>query len=580
MVRSRFFLHLPRGCTKMGLTFSEVETMRIDSNMHLQYPELTLFGALAAAAEATPSAVALDFQDRRITFKAFLKDIDTAAAALKAAGYGKNDVITVCLPNLPQALVFFYAASKIGAIANMVHPQSAQNEIVFALRSTGSRLILTLDMFYETVVAAVRSMQTDVTIVVTRVEDALSPVAAAAYALTQGRKYLDFPYTGEGLLYKDFLKNAKKTVNAYAVPFDRNHTGVILYSGGTSGKPKGIALSDYSFNACAVQAKAAIDEPFESGMSMLSCMPCFHGFGLGMNLHAALIHGVSCILMPQFNIKTYAKLLVMKKPNYIAGVPAIFEALLALPGMDLVRLDFLKGMFCGGDTLPLSLKQRVDEFLKAHGASIQIREGYGLTESVTASCLTPKDDHRAGSIGLPFPDTPYAIVKPGTEELLPAGTIGEIIMTGPTLMQRYWDEAEETADCMKVLPDGRTWLYTGDLGSIDADGFVYFKGRIKRMIITNGYNVYPAELERVIDSCPSVRQSCVLGVNDPRRGQKIKAFAVLAEGAEEAAAKAEINEALRLNVAKYALPREIEFRPELPVTDVGKVDWRALEASL
>ncbi len=566
--------------------------MRITTDTHLSYPELTLYGTIEQAALAHPTETALDFQDRKWSYKAFVKEIDSAAAALKSAGYGKGDVITICLPNVPQALIMFYAISKIGATANMLHPQSARNEIIFGLRLTGSRLILTLDMFYDTVLAAVRAMEEDVTILVTRIEDALSPVAAAAYALTQGHRYHDFPYPGEGLLWKDFLKEAKKTAKAYAVPFDRDHTGVILYSGGTSGSPKGIALSDHSFNACAVQAKAAIDESFGPGESMLSCMPCFHGFGLGMNLHAALMHGVCCVLMPQFNIKTYAKMLVAKRPNYIAGVPAIFEALLALPGMDLIRLDFLKGMFCGGDSLPVALKEKVDAFLKAHGASIQIREGYGLTESVTASCLTPREEFRSGSIGLPFPDTEYRIVEPGTDKCLPAGEIGEIVMTGPTLMQGYVGNPEETADCLKTWADGRTWLYTGDLGAMDEEGFVFFKGRIKRMLITNGYNVYPAELEKVIEATPGVLRSCVLGISDPRRGQKIKAFVVPdgmetgADGtpvlpAEEvlSALKAAVSEELKLNVARYALPKEIEFRPALPLTPLGKVDWKALEAS-
>ncbi len=551
--------------------------MYITTDTHLEYPRLTLYQMLENAAGKTPKACALDFEGRRISYKSFLADIDTAARALRAQGIAANDTVTICMPNMPQALILFYAASRIGAAANMVHPQSAQNEIRFALELTGSRFVLVLDMFYETVLAAVRSMDRPVTLVVTHTEDELPLAAAAAYALTAGRRYAAFPFENEGILWKDFLKSAKNVPEEAPAGFAEDHCAVILYSGGTSGTPKGIALSDFSFNACAVQARAAIDADFGPGASMLSCMPCFHGFGLGMNLHAALIFGVSCLLMPQFNIKTYAKLLLTKQPNYIAGVPTIFDALLSLPGMEGADLSFLRGMFCGGDSLPVSLKKRVDEFLAAHGAPIQIREGYGLTESVTASCLTPKDDYREGSIGLPFPDTAYAVVKPGTGEFLPCGETGEIIMTGPTLMLGYVGNKAETDDCMKQLSDGRTWLFTGDLGLIDEDGFVYFKGRIKRMIITNGYNVYPAQLESIINSCPGVRMNCVIGVKDPRRMQKIKAFIVLEEGADEAAARAAIQEALKLNLARYAQPRELEFRSELPLTAVGKVDYRRLE---
>ncbi|MBQ3487640.1 MAG: AMP-binding protein, partial [Clostridia bacterium] len=308
------------------------------------------------------------------------------------------------------------------------------------------------------------------------------------------------------------------------------------------------------------------------------CMPLFHGFGLGINIHTVLIHGACCILMPTFTPKTYARMLKRKKPNFIAGVPTIFEALLHMPQLDTLDMSFLLGMFCGGDSLSVELKKKIDAFLKAHHAAIQVREGYGLTECVTASCLTPKNDYREGSIGLPFPDTVYAIVKPDTAELLPPGEEGEIILKGPTLMTGYLKHPEETAKTLRVLPDGDTWLYTGDLGYMDEDGYVYFRQRLKRLIITNGYNIYPGQLENIIDSCPEVAYSCVIGVKDPRRMQKVKAFIVPREGETPGEALRErIMAQLRLHIAKYALPREIEFRAELPKTLVGKVAYRLLE---
>ena len=207
-----------------------------------------------------------------------------------------------------------------------------------------------------------------------------------------------------------------------------------------------------------------------------------------------------------------------------------------------------------------------------------MREGYGTTECVTASCLTPRDEHREGSIGLPFPDTAYRIVRPGTAELLPPDTEGEIILKGPSVMLGYLKLPEETAKTLRKLPDGDAWLYTGDLGHMDAEGFVYFHQRIKRMIITNGYNVYPAQLENIIDSCPEVAYSCVIGVKDPRRMQRVKAFVVPADGVEPSEAlKERILARLRLHIARYALPREMEFRTELPKTLVGKVAYRLLE---
>ena len=220
----------------------------------------------------------------------------------------------------------------------------------------------------------------------------------------------------------------------------------------------------------------------------------------------------------------------------------------------------------------------IDRFLKEHHATIQVREGYGLTECVTASCLTPRDDYRENSIGIPFPDTVYQIVAPGTDDVLLPGTEGEIILRGPTVMTGYLDNPEETADTLRKLSDGNIWLYTGDLGYMDEDGYVYFKQRIKRMIITNGYNVYPGQIENVIDGMDEVAYSCVIGVKDRRRMQRVRAYVALMDGVEGSdELKEKILAQLRKSIAAYALPREIIFRRELPKTLVGKVAYRLLE---
>ena len=380
------------------------------------------------------------------------------------------------------------------------------------------------------------------------------------------------------MLWSAFLNKGVPSEKLFEPIYDPSATAAILYSGGTSGTPKGICLSDQNFNATALQAKEAIQMPLGPGDRMLSCMPVFHGFGLGINIHTALIAGAECILMPSFNGKTYAEMLVKKQPNFIAGVPTIFEALLHIEQLNGADLSFLKGVFCGGDALSVELKKKVDAFLHEHNASIQIREGYGLTECVTASCLTPRDTYRENSIGLPFPDTEYCIVQPGTDEEVPAGTEGEIILKGPSVMIGYLKNPEETAQTLRRLADGDIWLFTGDLGYMDEDGYIYFRQRIKRMIITNGYNVYPGQIENIIDSVDEVAYSCVIGVRDPRRMQRVKAYVVLKPGFRgDNAMKEKILKELNMHVARYAIPREIEFRDDLPKTLVGKVAYRKLE---
>lgn len=544
------------------------------SDIHLVYPELTMFQMVEKTAEQYPDEPAYEFYGRKISYRSFCSRVRNTAAGLYEAGIRKDDAVTVCLPNVPQALDSFYALNHIGAAANMIHPLSAEDEITYYLDYAQSRWIITLDMFYEKVRKAADKAKADVTVICARIQDELSLHLKYLYIFKAGRPYLKYPEKRD-MLYTDIIR--KSNISVPQNSFDKTHTAVILYSGGTSGKPKGVCLSDLNFNACAMQARASIEITFRPGLTMLSCMPLFHGFGLGINIHTVLIHGACCILMPTFNIKTYSEMLIKKKPNFIAGVPAIFDALLHAEKLKNADLSFLMGMFCGGDSLSADLKERVDQFLREHHAPIQIREGYGLTECVTASCLTPKDTYRIHSIGLPFPDTVYDIVKQGTTESALPDEEGEIVLKGPSVMLGYLNNEEETKQALKKRADGDTWLFTGDLGRMDKDGYVYFIRRLKRMIITNGYNVYPDRIEEVINHCDCVDISCVIGLPDARRGQRVTAFVVPSKGADKEDLRVKIMDALKRTTAAYAIPKEIIFREDLPKTLVGKIAYRKLE---
>lgn len=544
----------------------------------IDYPKLTMYQMVEKAAKEFPDDDALEFFGKKIKYHELLQRINRCSRAFAAAGIKKGEAVTLCMPNVPQTVESFYALNRIGAIANMVHPQSAQNEITYYLNVSQSKAIVTVDLFYENVKKAVENADHPVRMVICRMQDELPFPLNLAFLIKKGKDYLKYPDTDNSILYKKFLKAADSVGSVNTVSYEKDRTAVILYSGGTSGLPKGICLTDLNFNACAMQARTSMETNISNKMRMLSCMPMFHGFGLGINIHIILIYGACCMLMPTFDKHSYAKALIDKKPNFIAGVPTIFEALLHLPELEGKDLSYLKGMFCGGDSLSVELKKSIDTFLKEHHAGIQVREGYGLTECVTASCLTPKNEYRVNSIGLPFPDTYYQIVAPGTDDVLPYGEEGEIILRGPTLMKGYLNNPEETAKTLRRLADGNIWLYTGDLGSMDEDGYVYFKQRIKRMIITNGYNVYPGPIENVIDGIDEVAYSCVIGVKDPRRMQRVRAYVVLRDGVQPSdQLKEKIMQELSLHVAKYALPKEIFFRDELPKTLVGKVAYRKLE---
>ena len=547
----------------------------------LSYPKKSIFEMVADTAKKYPDYIAYEFQGKKTTYRHFIERIELTAKGLLAQGIRKGDRVTICMPNSPQGVDMFYACNRIGAIANMIHPLSAPGEIAFYVNFSHSKIILTMDMFYHKVEQILPELKDPCLILVARIQDELPSALKVGYALTKAPKIRKLPKNeGQYILWNEFLAAARLFRGRLPENASRYDEGAaILYSGGTTGTTKGILLSNLNFNALGMQTIASSGYyPDISGMKMLSVMPLFHGFGLGIGIHTALIGGASCILVPQFSVKTYSELLIKKKPNFIPGVPTLFEALLRADKLENADLSFLRGVFSGGDSLSIELKKKVDAFLAAHNSPVPIREGYGTTECVTASCLTPLNMYREGSIGIPFPDTFYQIVKPGTTEEMPPNMDGEICISGPTVMVEYVDNPEETAQTLQRHSDGRIWLHTGDLGFMDRDGFIYFRQRIKRMIITSGYNVYPSQLENIIDSHEKVLLSCVVGVKDSYKMQKIKAFVVPRPGfVGDDALKEELVEYLRSRIAKYAMPYDIEFREELPKTLVGKVAYRVLE---
>ena len=543
----------------------------------LDYFQGSMFEAVANIAEKYPDNVAFDFYGKATTYKELIREIETCAKALKTIGVREGDRVTIALPNCPQAIQVFYAVNLVGGICNMIHPLSAEKEIEFYLNESRSVTAITLDQFYGKF-ENIRKNTGVTNIVIASVKDELSkPLKAGTMIMDSINKVQKIPDDAPVIRWKDFLKLSRHCFYNYKVERKGSDPAVILYSGGTTGTTKGILLSNLNFNALGQQVIAA-NPMFRVGDKMLAAMPLFHGFGLGVCVHTMLSQGGRCILIPRFTAEDYAKKVVKCKCNFIAGVPTLYEALLRLPYMKNADLSSLKGVFSGGDSLSVELKKKFDKFLYDHNSKVQIREGFGTTECVTASCLTPPHMAKEGSIGLPFPDTYYKIVEPGTDKELPYGEEGKILIAGPTVMMEYINHPQETAQTLRRHADGLTWIYTGDLGVMDSEGFIYFRGRAKRMIITSGYNVYPGQIENILDANELIHMSCVIGVPDSYKMQKVKAFVMLKPGVPENDDTKELILAYcRKHIAKYAMPYDIEFRKELPKTLVGKVAYRVLE---
>lgn len=540
---------------------------------HIEYPRVTMYEALMQTVSRSPDAPAYDFFGYTATYRQFGEQIDRFADALAALGLKPKDRIIISMPTSPQGIICFYAVNKLGAVAGMIHPLSPAKEIEFYLNVTKSRFALTLDAFYGKFKEVEKKTDME-TLILCRIPDYLPWPMKIGFNLTSGRKIPKVPQDNLTLWWSDLMtRNFPKAPQA---DMKTDDMAVILFSGGTTGIPKGIMLSNYNFISEGMQVSAW--RSLGEGDSILAILPIFHGFGLGVCINAAFMGGGRSILVPQFTPETVAKLIKKKRPNYVVGVPTLFEALLRNSLFRKADLSCLKATFSGADTLPRHIKEMFEEVVKKGGGNVQLLEGYGLTEAVTAIMATPLNNYREGSVGIPFPDMLAKIVTIGTTREAPLGEEGEICISGPAVMLGYLDNPEETANTLKKHEDGRIWLHTGDIGTMDADGFFYFKLRQKRMIKSSGMNVYPAQVEDALYKHPDVLKACVIGVPDEKQVQRVKAFIVLKhpEKAGEEMEKTLIAHCQE-HMIRWSCPREIEFRETLPLTLIGKVAFKILE---
>lgn len=545
--------------------------------VHIEYPNCSIYRFFKNCANKFPKYIATEYLGIKRSYKYLLKRVDKVAAALRQLGVKENEVVVIATPNCPQAVELLYAISKIGAIASFIHPQSAEKEYEFYINDTKARFIFTINQFVDKILPIKQNTGLERIITSSIVSETNFFLKFAFRFTKDGKNEPKYKNTRDILNWEKFMRASKKFDKPEANPEDaRGKDALVMYSGGTTGTNKGIVLSNRNFNALACQIITS-NPMFKPGDIMLAAMPVFHGYGLGVSIHSMLTHGGRTVLVPTFTPQSYGKLMYQTKCNFVAAVPTLYEAIMKLGDLQGKDLSNLKGVYCGGDKLSSELKKRFEDFLHEHGATVNVREGYGATETVNACCLTPIHKSKEGSIGVPLPDTYFKIVEPDTDVELPLGETGEIVVAGETTMQRYLNRPDETAKTLRKHDDGITWVYTGDLGRMDEEGFIYFTGRAKRMIITSGYNVYPNQLEQIIDKCEAVQASCVIGVKDPLRVEKVKAYIVLKPGFEPKTAKRIIINYCNEHISKYALPKDFEFIDALPKTKLGKIDYRKLQ---
>jgi len=537
--------------------------------------DISIYEYMSNNAKNYLDAYAYNYFGKLVKYRDFLRQIDLCARAFKAQGIKQGDVVTICMPNTPEGVICFYALNKIGAISNMIHPLSGEEEIKDYLNSTGSVMLVMIDLCYEKIKNIIDKTKIYKTVVVSA-KDSMPFLFSLGYSVTKGLKIDKPKRSNEYIYYKDFILKGYSYNDNCESKMKKDDPAVILHSGGTTGNPKGIVLSNGNFNALATQTRMTLKR-IEIGDRCLTILPIFHGFGLGVSVHCPLSLGVTCILVPQFDARKFDKLLKKYNPHILLGVPTLYEALVNTNNTNL-NLSSLKYVISGGDSLSPRLERRINIFLAECGSVEKVNQGYGMTECLAAVALSYDKGSREGSIGIPFPGNYIKIVKPGTQEEVNENEDGEICISGPTVMSGYLDNEKETNEVLQIHKDKRIWLHTGDIGYMDKDGIIFYRQRLKRMIISSGYNIYPSYLESVIEEHEAVLKCTVIGIPHPYKVEVPKAYIILRDGYNPSSSvKSSIKKYCEKNLAKYSIPYEFEFRKSIPKTLLGKIDINRLK---
>ena len=534
--------------------------------LHLTYPHIQLYRLLDETAAKNPGSPCTNFFSRRLTYEQLKQLSDCFAVGIRSLGIRKGDPVVLLLPNSPQFLVAYYGLLKAGAVIVPLNPLSTERELEFYLNDSGAKVAITIPLFLNKVVA-LRSKTPLKHIVYSRLADFLPFPLNLAQGFREHRlmRRLD----GTALVdFKELLKQAPQP-DWHPEPVQPEEMAVLIYSGGTTGVAKGVMLSHFNLVANAHQIIAWGHLTDEQGV--LAVLPLFHGFGMSVTMNAAVLAGGEIFLVPRFNAKQIAKAIHKYKPSFFIGVPTMFVQLSNLPNIHRYDFSSLRGIFVGAAPLTHAIKEGFEASLKTTGKTGgRMVEGYGLTEAVTAIMANPYQGmHKVGSIGLPFPDVDVKILSLDDGHDLPPGELGEIVLRSPTVMLGYYKNVEETE---KTIVD--RWLYTGDIGYVDEDGYFYITDRKKDLIIVGGFNVFPREIDELIYQHPKVKEGICVGVPDLRKGERIKVYIVLKDG--ETATPEELIAYFKERLTPYKVPSEVEFRAQLPKSMIGKILRRAL----
>ena len=527
----------------------------------LDYPETTLYELFEKAVQQSPGRTATLFFGARTSYRRLGQMVDQFAAALASLGVKREDRVALILPNLPVYPVAHFAAMKLGAVLVPTNPLYVERELEYQLNNSGAETIVALDKLHQRISSVVPSTAVK-RVIYAGVQDFLPFPLNLAYKI-KNRHEPPVDPAPDTYFYSKLLKKRFPGVEAHrSRPAD---TAIFLYTGGTTGVSKGAVLTHRNLLANVLQTRAWLAGFRDRAETILAVLPFFHSYGMTTSLHLGIQAQATLLLLPRFDLADALKRIKKHRPTIFCGVPSMYNAINHSPRVQPEDVNSIRLCVSGGAALPAEVQSSFEELTGG-----KLVEGYGLSETSPVAIVNPIFGHRkSGTIGVPIPDTMARVVDHQTRAVLPPGEVGELAIKGPQVMKEYWSMPEETRE---VLKDG--WLYTGDLASQDEEGFITIVDRKKDIIISAGMNVYPREIEELLLTHPDVVEVAVVGVPSRVREEVVKAFIVTAQGRQ--VAKTDIIDFCVDKLSKYKIPKQIEFRSELPKSGVGKILKRVL----
>lgn len=539
----------------------------VEVSHKLSYPDIPLYELLLQTAQAHPDTPAIFFMGKEMTYAQLLEDCYRFANALQQLGVTKGDRIAIMLPNIPQSVIAYYGALLAGAIVVQTNPLYTERELLHQMSDSGAKVIVCLDLLYP----RVKRIKQDTMLqqlIVTGIKDYLPLAKKLFYPFVQWKQRQRVRVKeGEDAGVYAFTSLLARSISApVQTPADVRHdVALIQYTGGTTGKAKGAMLTHANLIANVIQCGAWFYKARQGEERILAAIPFFHVYGMTVAMNFGIYMGAKLILVPRFDVSMMLKLIDNQKPTVFPGAPTMYIGLLSHPELSKYNISSIEACLSGSAPLPVEVQQKFEAITNG-----KLVEGYGLTECSPVTHANPIWGRRVnGSIGLPWPDTECRVVDIETGEDVLPGSVGELCVRGPQVMKGYWNCEEETH---ASLQDG--WFFTGDIGSMDENGYFYIVDRKKDMIIASGFNIYPREIEEVLYEHPAVKEAVVIGMPDEYRGETVKAYIVMRK--DEEVTNEELDKYCRQKLASFKVPHLYEFRDELPKTAVGKILRRTL----